>query len=223
MKLIVILLFLIIVTFSTQTFSTESGSELGEYSLGDILNTSDDDGTSSVVALTYDDLKNFHTGNPYIDTVLNLSMIRQGVSYTWGGNEWMTGVDCSHFTMKVYQAVSNVYNKYYTTNMLRKIEDENGLYSVSSVDEIIPGDLLVYGQVNSETKEWAGHVVIVVDKEYKNGDDTGLVVGSHGGGLGVRFITYKGFPHFYKQQSSPLHKILRVRTQSLQNIINSDN
>ena len=95
-----------------------------------------------------------------------------------------------------------------TTSTLKNIKKSNGLKKVS-VEEMKKGDLLVYGYYDSKGK-WHGHVVVVVYESYSAGGFQGLTVGSHGGGAGVRFITYRGFPHYYRKENVKLYNVLRA-------------
>lgn len=162
----------------------------------------------NIINFTYEEIKELEEGILWKDSLLMLSTIRQGVPYDWGGDSWISGIDCSHFTRKVMQEVGNYYHNYMTTHSLKSVRNSNGLISVP-IDEATQGDLLVYGYYNSEGK-WSGHVVILVDAEYFDGQFRGLVVGSHGGGAGVRFITFNGFPDFYRQPHLKLRNVLRV-------------
>ena len=58
---------------------------------------------------------------------------------------------------------------------------------------------------------WHGHVVILVDAGFSAGGRRGLVVGSHGD-LGVEFLTYDGFPDYFRERTITLRNVLRVDT-----------
>jgi hypothetical protein len=186
---------------------------LGEVRAEEAIDTSIDaylgdfNETRSVVSLSYDQIKRYHTNNIVIDSALNLSSLRTGTPYLWGSGDWAKGIDCSHFTMKIFQEVAQPYKEYLTTENLADISESNGLKRVPK-EQMRPGDLLVYGFLD-ENQKWHGHVVILVDKDYTDGTGRrGLVVGSHGG-LGVQFITYGGFPDVYREQGK-LQAVLRL-------------
>ena len=186
---------------------------LGESPIDDFLNHEDLQRNRTVVDLVYQDIKSFHLDNIYLDTLLNISLIRTGTPYKWGGSNW-NGIDCSHFTFKIYQTVGLYYSKYMTTYILKDVKDKNGLIAVPP-SEMKPGDLLVYGFYD-QNKQWHGHVVLLVDSNYSNekytGDNsTGLTVGSHGDGIGVEFIIYEGFPNYYIAPYVKLRTVLRIK------------
>lgn len=149
----------------------------------------------------------YRTDNIHLNTLLYLAMIRQGTPYRWGGRNWMTGVDCSNFTMKIFQDIGAYYRNFQVTHTLRGVKKSNGYYRVP-LDEARAGDMLVYGSYDDG--EWNGHVVILVDRDFRHRDFLGLVVGSHGNEVGVRFISYKGFPHYYRRPDIKLRNVLRV-------------
>ena len=149
----------------------------------------------------------YRADNIHLNTLLYLAMIRQGTPYRWGGRNWRTGVDCSSFTMKIFQDIGAYYKSFQTTNTMRRVTKSNGYYRIS-IDAATAGDMLVYG--NYEGGKWNGHVVILVDRNFRHSDFLGLVVGSHGNEVGVRFISYKGFPHYYRHPDIRLRNVLRV-------------
>ena len=148
----------------------------------------------------------YRTDNIHLNTLIYLAMIRQGTPYRWGGRSWLRGVDCSSFTMKIFQDIGAYYKKFQTTSTMRTVKKSNGYHRIS-LDEAAAGDMLVYGTYKGG---WNGHVVILVDRDFRHGDFRGLVVGSHGNKVGVRFISYEGFPHYYRRPDIKLRNILRV-------------
>ena len=144
------------------------------------------------------------------NVLLYLSYVREGTPYLFGGNDWTRGIDCSHFTMRIFQDFGLYYNYYQSTILLKSVVKENGLQSVS-IDKAEFGDMLVYGFY--ERGNWNGHVVILLDSEFKQGNFKGLVVGSHGS-IGVKFISFKGFPHYYRERSTKLWNVLRLSSFS---------
>jgi hypothetical protein len=184
--------------------------ETSDTSIDSFLGDAED--TREIVPLNYEQLKEFHTGNIVVDSALNLSLLRTGTAYVWGGSDWNKGIDCSHFTMKVLQEVAQPYNEYLTTRDMIDIVESNGLKRVPK-NQMRPGDLLVYGFYDAD-HNWHGHVVVLVDENYVNSNGKrGLVVGSHGG-LGVEFIVYGGFPESYRDEGK-LQTVLRPSSRLL--------
>lgn len=153
-------------------------------------------------------IKSYWGDSVHKDAILYLSYVREGVPYLFGGNDWTKGIDCSHFTMRIFQELGLYYRYYQSTILLKSIVKENGLESVP-LSEVKFGDMLVYGFYD-KGGEWNGHVVILLDSIFKRGNFSGLVVGAHGG-MGVRFLSYKGFPHYYRESSVKLQNVLRLR------------
>ena len=142
------------------------------------------------------------------DALLYLSYVREGTPYLFGGNNWLRGIDCSHFTMRIFQGLGLYYRTYQSTILLKGLDDENGLKSIP-LDKAEFGDMLVYGFYD-KGGSWNGHVVILLDSNFKRSGFKGLVVGSHGG-MGVKFLSYKGFPHYYRESSTILRNVLRIQ------------
>ena len=149
----------------------------------------------------------YHSDNIHLNTLLYLAKIRQGTPYRWGGRSWLRGIDCSSFTMKIFQNMGVYYKKFQTTYNMRHAKKTNGYYSIP-IEEAAAGDMLVYG--TSASGKWNGHVVVLVDPDFRHRDFLGLAVGSHGNKVGVRFISYKGFPHYYRRPDIKLYNVLRV-------------
>ena len=149
----------------------------------------------------------YQSDNIHFNTLLYLAKTRQGTPYRWGGRNWLTGVDCSSFTMKIFQDMGVYYKKFQTTYYMRRAKKTNGYYSIP-VEEAAAGDMLVYGTF--VRGKWNGHVIILVDPDFRHRDFLGLAVGSHGNKVGVRFISYKGFPHYYRRPDIKLRNVLRV-------------
>lgn len=166
--------------------------------------------TREIVDMSYDGLKRYHIDILAIDTAFNLGLIRRGTPYVWGGASWTEGVDCSHFTQMIYDTVNTRYKKYMETAALRDVTSDNGLTAIR-YEDARPGDLLVYGETD-EQGAWHGHVVILIDRNYhdNNGHD-GIVLGSHGS-VGVQFVTFTGFPEFWREPQMKLRNVLRVAT-----------
>lgn len=185
--------------------------ERGESGIDDFLDTthslSQDKNTQLIVDMDDSLFNQYRSDNIHLNTLLYLAMIRQGTPYRWGGRSWLRGVDCSSFTMKIFQDIGAYYKKFQSTYNMRKVKKTNGYYSVP-IDEATAGDMLVYGTY--EGGRWNGHVVILIDQDFRHGDFNGLVVGSHGNKVGVRFISYKGFPHYYRRPDIKLYNVLRV-------------
>lgn len=161
-------------------------------------------------------LNRYWGDNIHYDSLLYLSFIRNGTPYVLGGSNWLKGVDCSHFTMKIFQDIGAYYKNYMTTSALRDVVYANGYYSVSATDMKF-GDMLIYGsygEPGSRVRRWAGHVVILIDREFYHREFQGLVIGSHGDKVGVRFISYKGFPYYYRRPDIKLRNVLRVKSFS---------
>ena len=152
-------------------------------------------------------VKRYWGSNVHQDGLLYLSYIREGTPYLFGGNNWGVGIDCSHFTMRIFQELGVYYDYYQSTILLKSVTRGNGLESVA-LDKAQFGDLLVYG-FHDKQGDWNGHVVILLDSKFKRGRFNGLTVGSHGS-LGVKFISYKGFPHYYREKSTKLRNVLRL-------------
>ena len=152
-------------------------------------------------------MKRYRGENVHKDALLYLSYVRDGTPYLFGGNDWTgRGIDCSHFTMRIFQDLGIYYHNYQSTILLKSVVNENGLKSIP-LDKAEFGDMLVYGFYDQDGT-WNGHVVILLDRKFKRGSFTGLVVGSHGG-MGVKFISYKGFPHYYRESATKLRNVLR--------------
>lgn len=155
-------------------------------------------------------LKVFGTDNQLFNEVLMESQSHVDLPYVWGGYSWENGVDCSHFTYKIFKDVGLDYGKYYTTKTMTAVKNNEYLVEVPR-SEMRPGDMLVYGYTNIFTKKWSGHVVILIDKDYSSTNGRkGLAVGSHSG-VGVQFISYDGFPKYFKYPFYKLRKVLRVK------------
>ncbi|MEZ4741667.1 MAG: NlpC/P60 family protein [Bdellovibrionota bacterium] len=195
--------------FSTSILygASSADSMIGDAPLENVFKF--DAGTRDVINLSVSELEGYKTGDVYLDTMLTLALLRTETVYKWGGDDWRKGVDCSHFTMKVYQDAAQYYNSYLTTSTLKNITNANGLRKVAKED-MQPGDLLVYGYYDEDGK-WHGHVVILVDQSFRENGKKGLVVGSHGG-IGVKFISYTGFPEYYRSRNITLRNILRVES-----------
>ena len=185
--------------------------EGGEGGIDDFLTAThaleEEEQTQLIVDMDDSLFNQYRTDNIHFNTLLYLAMIRQGTPYRWGGRNWLRGVDCSNFTMKIFQDIGAYYKSFQTTYTMRKVKNSNGYYSIP-IDEATAGDMLVYGAY--EGRKWNGHVVILVDRDFLHGDFSGLVVGSHGNKVGVRFISYKGFPHYYRRPDVKLRNVLRV-------------
>ncbi len=152
----------------------------------------------------------YHTDNDIFNDVMMQTTKHIGVPYVWGGDSWNIGIDCSHYTRHIYRDAGVDYGPYRVTKQLKDI-DENRYFKAVSWEDARPGDLLVYGYTNLFTGKWHGHVVILIDKNYSSFfAKHGLVMGSHGK-VGVQFITYFGFPNFYRFPFYRLRKILRVK------------
>ena len=171
----------------------------GEGGIDDFLATTqpslEDDQTQLIVDMDMNLFTQYRTNNIHLNTLLYLAMIRQGTPYLWGGRNWLRGVDCSGFTMKIFNDIGVYYKNFQTTHILRRVKKTNGYYRIP-IEEATAGDMLVYGSYKD--REWNGHVVILIDPNFRHGDFAGLVVGSHGNEVGVRFISYKGFPDYYR-------------------------
>ena len=165
-------------------------------------------GTQLVVAMDDSLFSQYRSDNIHLNALLYLAMIRQGTPYRWGGRSWLQGVDCSGFTMKIFQDIGAYYKSFQSTYYMRAVKKTNGYYRVS-IDEATAGDMLVYGMY--VRRKWEGHVVVLVDRNFRQGDFSGLVVGSHGDKVGVSFISYKGFPHYYRRPDVKLRNVLRVK------------
>jgi len=157
----------------------------------------------------YADIEKYYTDNNSINILFDLGIIHQDTPYLWGGNSWELGIDCSHFAWKAMNEAGLYYSNYLTTEDLKNIKDTNGLVEVKKED-LAPGDLLVYGYY-SGNDEWIGHVVILVDSDFKGTTYNGLVLGSQNG-EGVSFISYAGFPSYYRVFWMKLRKILRIKS-----------
>ena len=155
-----------------------------------------------LVEITYEELRQYHTGNVHIDTAFNLAYLHLGTPYVWAGYNWDDGVDCSHFTWMLYRDALSDYKLYMTTYTLKKVVKYNGL---EQVDEIKAGDLLVYGY--HDENGWHGHVVIAVNPK------DGLVVGSNWP-RGVEFVKYEGYPDYYRVPENTLKRILRLQSNN---------
>ena len=164
---------------------------------------------SQLILNESDILRSYWGDNIHHNSLLYMAFTRAGTPYVWGGYSWLKGIDCSHFTMRLFQDLGAYYTKYQTTYNLKSVRVSNGYYRVP-LSAAKFGDMLVYGRENTETKEWAGHVVILLDPDFKQDNFKGLVVGAHGSDVGVRFISYKGFPHYYRLPEVKLHNVLRV-------------
>lgn len=153
----------------------------------------------------------FHTDNPIFNDVLMQTQYHAGdVPYVWGGDSWEKGIDCSHYTRRIYLDAGVDYGPYIVTQTMKGIHN-NRYFQEVSYEDARPGDLMVYGYKSLFTKKWHGHVVILVDKDYRSSyGKKGLVAGSHGK-VGVEFVSYVGFPNFYRYPFYKLRKILRVK------------
>lgn len=208
MVIIWLIVFLQVVFSTSELLSAEPG-------IDDVLNRSQFFSSSPTqLRLTLDSrlLNNYRQESWHYDSLLYLFSVRQGVPFAWGGNSWHRGVDCSHFTMKIFQDLGAYYHNYQTTLTMKNITDSNGYYRVP-IEEARFGDMLVYGTFTSpeEPGKWFGHVVILVDKDFVQDDFRGLVIGSHGEEVGVKFISYKGFPLYYRRKDVRLYNVLRNR------------
>ena len=150
--------------------------EQGEIGIDDFLASShkvhslEEEETQLLLDVDDNLLNRYRSGNIYRDSLLYLSFIRNGTPFAWGGNDWLKGVDCSHFTMKIFQDFGAYYKDYMTTQAMKDVEDTNGYYSVSIADMKF-GDMLVYGsygEPDGRRRRWAGHVVILVDKNFSH-------------------------------------------------------
>lgn len=152
----------------------------------------------------------FSTENEKYNEMMMLAQYYAGgVPYVWGGGTW-AGIDCSHFTQRVYNDVGVNYGGYLTTHDMKKV-NENSKFVAVSKNNMKPGDLLVYGYYGIKDKQWHGHVVVLIDKAYKSSHGKkGLTVGSHSK-VGVQFVSYTGFPKFFKYPFYKLVKVLRVK------------
>ena len=110
--------------------------------------------------------------------------------------------------MRIFQDLGLYYRNYQSTILLKDLDDENGLKSIP-LGKVEFGDMLVYGFYD-KGGAWNGHVVILLDNNFKRGGFKGLVIGSHGG-MGVKFISYKGFPYYYREKSTILRNVLRMQ------------
>ncbi len=183
----------------------------GERGIDDFLaatNTLEHEEHTQLIVTMDDNLfDRYRSNNIHHNTLLYLAMIRQGTPYRWGGRNWLRGVDCSNFTMKIFQDLGAYYKKYQPTSIMRKVKKNNGYYNIT-IDRAKIGDMLVYGTYDGN--KWHGHVVILIDRHFRHNNFHGLVVGSHGDDVGVRFISYEGFPHYYRRPDVKLHNVLRV-------------
>lgn len=167
---------------------------------------SEEEETQLVVEMDNGLFRQYRTDSDNFNTLLYLAKVRQGTPYLWGGRNWRIGVDCSGFTMKIFQDIGAYYKKFQSTRWLSKAKKYNGYYRVA-IEAAKAGDMLVYGSYKGG---WNGHVVILIDRKFRHRDFRGLVVGSHGNEVGVRFISYKGFPHYYRYPEIKLRNVLRV-------------
>lgn len=152
----------------------------------------------------------FHTENQIFNDVLMQTQTHIGVPYVWGGNSWTKGLDCSHYTRKIFQDVGIDYGPYIVTATMKNINNSKHFHEVSYADAL-PGDMLVYGYKSLFSRQWHGHVVILIDKHYRSSHGkSGLLAGAHGK-VGVQFISYNGFPNFFRYPFYRLKKILRVK------------
>lgn len=153
----------------------------------------------------------FHTEDEiFNDVMMQTQTLHIGVPYVWGGNSWKKGIDCSHYTRKIYQDAGVNYGPYQVTYTLKKIK-ENKYFKEVSYKNAKPGDLMVYGYNSMFSKKWHGHIVILIDKHYRSSHwKKGLVSGAHGK-VGVQFVSYNGFPNYYRYPFYKLRKILRVK------------
>lgn len=185
--------------------ATSGDAPLDDYIAATYAHESDEG--RSVVPLDYPGLR-AHLGERLaVDTALMLGLVRKGTPYLWGGDDWVRGIDCSHFTRKVYELAGTGYTQMMTTKELSTLTDANGLKQIP-LSEARRGDLLVYGEIDA-AGAWHGHVVILVDRAFGYGGHTGLVLGSHGG-VGVQFLTVRGFPEYWREPAIQLRNVLRV-------------
>jgi hypothetical protein len=160
----------------------------------------------AIVSLDYASLRRMLPGQLAIDTAMQIGLVRRGVPYKWGGDNWVDGLDCSHFTRKIFDIGGTGYSRYMTTAQLRDHVSGDGL-SMVEPHAMRPGDLLVYGYEDDEG--WHGHVVVLIDASYNHPSGLrGLVLGSHGS-IGVQFVSYPGFPEYYREPHITLRRVLR--------------
>lgn len=197
--------FLLLYSLSSYAIDTK-----GEAPIDDFFSF-DGPKTREVVKFDYESLAKIKNGELAWDTLSNVGLIRVGTPYLWGGDDWIKGLDCSHFTKKILEIVGKDYAEYLVTEQLKNIKDEKGLISVPA-SEMKTGDMLVYGAYDAESK-WHGHVVILMDADYSYQNFKGLALGSHGT-VGVQFVVYEGFPHYYRSKDIPLVNVVRVKSTS---------
>ncbi len=198
------LLLFILVSFSSFSFAIAPKGEapVENYFLFD------DAISREVVPMDYETLKQTSSGVLNWDALSSVGLIRVGTPYLWGGDDWIKGIDCSHFTKKIFEIAGKDYAEYMVTEQLKNIKDEKNLISVP-VSEMKAGDMLVYGAYDSEQK-WHGHVVILINPNFTYQGRRGLALGSHGT-VGVQFVVYDGFPEYYRTKDIPLVNVLRVK------------
>lgn len=100
-----------------------------------------------------------------------------GTPYVWGGADLRAGVDCSGFTMKVYEAFG--YQLGHLVSLQYKAGREVPLMDTQ------PGDLFIY---KTPDKKDFWHVEM-----YYGG---GKVIGSAGGGVQIKHMFYFGLPDY---------------------------
>ena len=84
------------------------------------------------------------------DEIAKYALQFEGGNYVWGGTDLNTGVDCSGFTMKVFEhfGISLPHN---STAQLTA----GGVLIGTDISKALPGDIIVYGKKNG-----IGHVAI---------------------------------------------------------------
>ena len=88
--------------------------------------------------------------------IVNKAFEYYGGRYIWGGTDLQTGVDCSGFTLRIYEA--------FGINLPRLSAEQAKWGShVNTMAEALPGDLLFFhGYRNGTVTEGVGHVAIYI-------------------------------------------------------------
>ena len=88
--------------------------------------------------------------------IVNKAFEYYGGSYVWGGTDLQTGVDCSGFTLRIYES--------FGINLPRLSSEQAKWGShVNTMAEALPGDLLFFhGYRNGTVTEGVGHVAIYI-------------------------------------------------------------
>ena len=122
--------------------------------------------------------------NYYRYLIIKDSINYIGNSYEWGGIDLENGVDCSGFTMKLYEQI-NIELPHYSLAQSKYGKE-------ISEDELKPGDLIFYIRNNYDRGNIIGHVSMYLGNDliiHAKGEKYGIVVEKFDNTSSCKFIS----------------------------------